>query len=425
MAPGKRTGAAKGSRHNKKYWRKGTNIEEIEDAIHTKSRQKETGGVISEMKDEEIFMIDRVSTESKKPKLTNRQSAALEKITRNITAKQTSLPKPPTKMLKKPAKLPRGNAILKAQTAAKLAPKKTTKKDNFDVWSKDLTPKVDNLDNELAAEHYLKIVKKKQPKTPAKSITSLLPNVEVAKPGASYNPEESEYVEYVTKIAQDEQKLIDQEAKIKRGINPQWEKVATEHERFLEMAEGLHIHPKFDQTDGDDSEEKPDDEKTFTSEVVKCDRLTKEQKKKKEKAEKLDKSEKRRLEEKAKEVDSHNVYRTKQLHKELDEEAKRIHSAAEQRKKQKLLQKLTKRQRLGKGNFTEAEDPFLLQEELTGSLRTVKPQGHILDDRMKSLQRRNMLPIGGEKEKKLKKSLKRKIVEKRSVKAVVKGSRVI
>lgn len=43
--------------------------------------------------------------------------------------------------------------------------------------------------------------------------------------------------------------------------------------------------------------------------VVNCERLTKEQKKKKAKAAGLEKQEKRRLEEKAREQDSHNVYR--------------------------------------------------------------------------------------------------------------------
>ncbi|CAI2352491.1 unnamed protein product [Caenorhabditis sp. 36 PRJEB53466] len=424
MLPGKRTGAAKGSRHNKKYWRKGTNIEDIEDAIHSTARQKETGGVISEMKDEDVFVIDRTATEHKteQPKLTKKQQAALDKITKNITVEKTSLPaaKGP---LKKPAKLPRGNAILKLKAGG--VTKKVVKKgEKFDVWEKDLTPKVD-LKVEAAAEHYLKIVKKKQPKAPGKSITTLLPAVEVAKDGASYNPDADEYMNYVSGIAADEQMLIDREAKIKRGIEPQWEKKTTEHERFLEAAEGLKIHPKYGKDDEEEEEKTEEKEDGGTSGPVACERLTKEQKKKKAKAAGLEKEEKRRLEEKAREQDSHNVYRTKQIHRELDEEEKQIHEEAETRKRTKLVKKLTKRQKLGRGKFEDAEDPFLLQEELTGNLRQIKPQGHVLDDRMKSLQRRNMLPIGGDKEKKLKRSLKRKIVEKRSVKAVVKGSRVI
>ncbi|KAF1755030.1 hypothetical protein GCK72_021597 [Caenorhabditis remanei] len=427
MVAGKRTGAAKGSRHNKKYWRKGTNIDEIEDAIHNKARQVATGVVVEDMKDEELFVVDRTASAKKveEPTRTRKQQAALDKIAKNITKEQVSLPKPIGKTLKKPAKLPRGNAILMNKKKVGKAVKKAPK---FDVWTTDLTPSIpaEKLNVPEAAEHFLKVVKKKQPKTPGKSITTLLPAVEVAQGGASYNPESKEYHDYVMKIAGEEQKLIDSEQKIKRGIEPQWEKVTTEHERFLEMAEGLRIHPKF----GKDDEDHPATEGTATEETVKsepvsCERMTKEQKKKKAKAAGLEKEEKRRLDEKAREQDSHNVFRTKQIHKELDEEEKQRHEESEDRKKKKILNKLTKRQKLGRGKFVDAEEPFLLQEELTGNLRQIKPQGHVLDDRMKSLQRRNMLPIGGNKAKKLKTSLKHKIVEKRNVKTVVKGSRVI
>ncbi|CAO4382518.1 unnamed protein product [Caenorhabditis nigoni] len=431
MAPGKRTGAAKGSRHNKEYWRKGTDITDIEDAIHDRSRQAATGGIVEDMKDDDIFVVDRLPTSKKteEPQRTRKQQAALEKITRNITQEQVSLPKPTGKVLKKPAKLPRGNAILKLKGGVKKVAKKQEKEPKFDVWNTDLTPTIpkEKLDNPEAAEHFLKVVKKKQPKTPGKSITTLLPAVEVAQGGASYNPESSEYQEYVTRIAGEEQRLIDSEEKTKRGIEPQWEKVTTEHERFLEMAEGLRIHPNFNKNEDEKTTVTSDatEEATVKNGPVTCERMTKEQKKKKAKAAGLEKDEKKRLEEKAREQDSHNVYRTKQLHKELDEEEKQRHVESEARKKKKLLNKLTKRQKLGRGKFVEAEDPFLLKEELTGNLRQIKPQGHVLDDRMKSLQRRNMLPIGGTKAKKLKTSLKSKVVEKRSVKAVVKGSRVI
>uniref|UniRef100_A0A1I7WP98 Ribosome biogenesis protein NOP53 n=1 Tax=Heterorhabditis bacteriophora TaxID=37862 RepID=A0A1I7WP98_HETBA len=86
---------------------------------------------------------------------------------------------------------------------------------------------------------------------------------------------------------------------------------------------------------------------------------------------------------------------------------------------------MTTRQQLGRGKFREEEDPFLLevgykrifknhisvfrkiskfaefwlQEELVDNLRQLKPQGSLLNDRMKSLQRRNILPIAGDRNK--------------------------
>uniref|UniRef100_A0A914RYV6 Ribosome biogenesis protein NOP53 n=1 Tax=Parascaris equorum TaxID=6256 RepID=A0A914RYV6_PAREQ len=84
-------------------------------------------------------------------------------------------------------------------------------------------------------------------------------------------------------------------------------------------------------------------------------------------------------------------------------------------------------QRLGRGKFTPEERPFLLSEELPGSLRQLKPQGDVIADRLKSLQKRNMIAIPGEERvrSKLKKKLRVKISERRSYKEVTIGSRVI
>ncbi|VDL74426.1 unnamed protein product [Nippostrongylus brasiliensis] len=122
----------------------------------------------------------------------------------------------------------------------------------------------------------------------------------------------------------------------------------------------------------------------------------------------------------------HDVFKAKSINKALAAEEKEILEKAAERKKKKFLKKMTTRQRLGGGEFKNCEEPFLLQEELTDSLRLLKPQSNILNDRFASLQQRNILPIGGEKNKrKLKSKLKRKFVEKRSVAAVTKGSRII
>lgn len=50
----------------------------------------------------------------------------------------------------------------------------------------------------------------------------------------------------------------------------------------------------------------------------------------------------------------------------------------------------------------------------------------LVSERVKSLQKRNILPVAGERPKpKLKAKLRSKKVEKREVKKIVKGSRVI
>lgn len=49
------------------------------------------------------------------------------------------------------------------------------------------------------------------------------------------------------------------------------------------------------------------------------------------------------------------------------------------RKQKKVLDVLTKRKRLGRGEFKDYEQPILLTDELTGSLRALPSRGNILE----------------------------------------------
>ena len=71
--------------------------------------------------------------------------------------------------------------------------------------------------------------------------------------------------------------------------------------------------------------------------------------------------------------------------------------------------------KLNANKFEEPEQELKLQDELTGNLRTLRPEGSLLEDRFKSLQRRNVIAPGG-KHKSNKNPHKRKKVEKRNYK---------
>jgi len=62
--------------------------------------------------------------------------------------------------------------------------------------------------------------------------------------------------------------------------------------------------------------------------------------------------------------------------------------------------------------YEPQEIEIKLSEELTGNLRNLKPEGSILEDRFKSLQRRNLIEVRV-KQRTVRK-LKRKKIEKRS-----------
>merc|ERR1712020_499905 len=84
----------------------------------------------------------------------------------------------------------------------------------------------------------------------------------------------------------------------------------------------------------------------------------------------------------------------------------------EVKKKEKRLLPAT----LSGTKFEENEIPLKLADELTGNLRSLKPEGNLLEDRFKSLQKRNILETRTKKKLTKAKARKRKKVEKRNYK---------
>ncbi len=70
---------------------------------------------------------------------------------------------------------------------------------------------------------------------------------------------------------------------------------------------------------------------------------------------------------------------------------------------------------LSKHKFQESEMELKLTDELTGNLRSLKPEGNLLEDRYKSLQKRNLIETRV-KAKIVKNPKKRKRLEKRNYK---------
>ncbi|KAK6047466.1 hypothetical protein COOONC_15030, partial [Cooperia oncophora] len=190
--------ASRTSRHKKKYWRKGTDVGDVERLLHGK-----TSGSVAHKKDDELFAIDRTPNEPKQ--YTRRQQAALDKISRSISEEKQALPAPkfPTKKQPKLKKQVKRNEEVKAPQ----------QKQTYDLWEKgrcnhdnynfasnisyvnlDFVPKVD-IEFKEAGEHLLRYTKKKLPNMPStcRFKPSLLDAVAVPDAGASYNPKADDY----------------------------------------------------------------------------------------------------------------------------------------------------------------------------------------------------------------------------------------
>ncbi|VDK60715.1 unnamed protein product, partial [Cylicostephanus goldi] len=232
--------ASRTSRHKKKYWRKGIDMDVVGKSIHDVVQRSK-----ADTPDGELFAIDRTPS-SEVRKFTKRQQAALDKISKSISEPE-KLPLPPPKCppLKKQPKL-------KQPVERKEKVQKKQDAPSYDLWEKDFEPKVD-LEYKEAGDHMLLYTKKKLPHKPvtASFKPSLLDHVALPDAGTSYNPKAEDYEKYVMKIAQDETKLILEEEKIERGRKPKRESVVTYEEKSLEETEGLVIDPRYNAEEGE------------------------------------------------------------------------------------------------------------------------------------------------------------------------------
>ena len=105
------------------------------------------------------------------------------------------------------------------------------------------------------------------------------------------------------------------------------------------------------------------------------------------------------------------ITRLKSIRKELNSEESRIKKNIE-KKKIEAEQKLLGPQKLSNYKYEPQEIEIKLSDELTGNLRNLKQEGSLLEDRFKSMQRRNL--VEGRVKQKTVKKLKRKTFEKRS-----------
>lgn len=108
------------------------------------------------------------------------------------------------------------------------------------------------------------------------------------------------------------------------------------------------------------------------------------------------------------------VNRLKSILKVVKKDLKEQADKSIERRRDRVFRDLIATKKLGHGKFEEYKEPVLLPNEIKGDMRSIKPQGNILKERMKSLQKRNMIqPQSTKKQKQLKANLKFKVVDSR------------
>uniref|UniRef100_A0A8C3C958 Ribosome biogenesis protein NOP53 n=1 Tax=Cairina moschata TaxID=8855 RepID=A0A8C3C958_CAIMO len=284
--------------------------------------------------------------------------------------------------------LPRAERLLRARLRAAAPPREKPlekglldpSRDFYDIWADD-----NPLDRALAGQDswFLQETKKQRVKRPPRlqKKPSEVPAVEVIAPGGSYNPTFEDHQETA----------------------------------FREQCEGLLEESGGEEEEEEKEEEEeggedPQDPPKVAVAPPRPGKKTEQQRRREKEARAL-----RRRQEAARCRGRQELFRLRALRRQLRRwEAERLRRRQAREAKLRALQ--GRPRRLGRLKY---EDPSLevqLSEELAESLRTLKPEGSVVHDRFKSLQKRSL--IEPRERAKFKRKYRVKYVEKRAFREV-------
>ncbi|KAJ6663795.1 hypothetical protein lerEdw1_009874 [Lerista edwardsae] len=293
-------------------------------------------------------------------------------------------------------------------------------KEFYDIWS-DSNP----LDQALASKDswFLEQTKKQPVKRPdrLKKAPSQLPAVEVISPGGSYNPTFQSHQALLLQAHEIELKRQKAEEKLQRQLNfPTAAEAPTQETVFREQCEGLLEEDSGDEEgqarvaeEGEPPEKEPPAADSASAPGVAAGEKKTERQRKKEKAAKRLKS--RELSEKAARRRRQELFQLRSIGLQVKRREAELLRRKQARQAQREAE-ANKPKRLGRLKYEDPDLDLQLSTELADSLRTLKPEGSILKDRFKSLQKRNI--IEPRERAKFKRKYRLKYVEKRAFREI-------
>ncbi|KRZ78533.1 Glioma tumor suppressor candidate region protein [Trichinella papuae] len=387
-----KTSARKISRRKKKYWRKGANISDVETFLDdTREQERLHGCQLHLKKDEDLFEIDKTpgSTTDFSIKADDFDSQTASRSVNSYTYKQLIYIRARNRLNLKQLKKLKSVPVRRKKYRRKKSEICFSKRTFYDIWATPVSKKAETseLDDSLV-EHYLRQTKKLPVKVPntRNIIVSTCPHVQSPHEGTSYNPTEEAHQDLLIKAYEEEKTKLETNVWALNAMKvPKSEPMATEESRLKEMMQGL-----VDESDEDDAssgDEASVEEKVQKRKTVCEKRKTIAQRKRQLN---LKKAEQRKCFEKKKRMYENEIHRIKSINKEIKQMELNRERRAEIRKR-RMAEKLKKPAKLSRHPFVVSDREVLLPEELPDSLRLLKPEGHILTDRFKSLQQRNIL----------------------------------
>jgi len=446
LANSKEVGApkpSKASKKNKKSWRKNVDMSEVNEYLEEKRFEERVGGSVTDKPDEALFTLDtNVDTELSETKRKRREDKPLKCFAllnglpgaanpvpvRNhtLTPEQRENPIVKDKRLRniKEGKIQKKHLDRVKDRKTHLEKKEATKAEaktrrrttfDFDLWDdegskKDGTkneklPDKDWVNKEALVQTAIGTSQYVPRSAKDRTVTSgsKLEAVEVPESGASYNPSLQDHQELLWKAAMveiDKEKENQRIERLTTGMFPSKDHAPSAESKMKELSEGIVEL-------GDDAEE-DENEEEIEKIVIGNKPKTRRQLRDRRKKIFSDQKKEREKDVKIREIE---VSRVKSIKKELKANEVKTEERKE-KKKAAAEEKLHGPIRLSNYKYEPQEIEIKLSDELTGNLRNLKQEGSLLEDRFKSLQRRNMIEVRV-KQKTVRK-LKRKTFEKRS-----------
>ncbi|XP_043221411.1 ribosome biogenesis protein NOP53-like [Amphibalanus amphitrite] len=385
-------------RNKKKSWKKQVDISEVDEYLDDVRLQERFGGLVSEKESDEIFTIDKSPDEvdpdvllrqkrPKRPKVDQDNLRCFQNLKglpgAKVPVKHNYIKDKRPEYIKAKTNRKKAASKLLAAVSNDIALKKGEEKKKQlpkDPWADDETadPAGDWLEPALRKMRRCRTEGTVRRPLYMRVKRSLLPAVEPPHAGQSYHPEAADHSALLEEAVLVEHK---KEADFQR-----WERQTTakfpsrrptEADWIKEMSGGL----------GEDEEEKGDDEKSVTL-VKKVPKPKTRQQRRKMREREV--AERQRLAAVTTRRSENEVFRVRTIAKELRaREARTVERQARRLERQcaRAIQPLT----LGRERFEPTSLELNLTEELPGSLRNIRVEGDPLQERFKSLQKRNII----------------------------------
>ncbi|XP_003737326.1 ribosome biogenesis protein NOP53 [Galendromus occidentalis] len=422
------------SKNRKKYWKK-ADIEDVEAFLEEKRFDERVGGDVSLRSDVEIYMLDKSADAIAERKFQKKRSDILKEPLKctEVLRQRSKVPVPLRTCRGKPEDAKKSRVHLERerktiqkrveQSEKTLNERKSVRDERasrnncrtlnsetqiYDIWhapgsTRELEGtaarhRVDVLqepadadflaDDQLA--YFARVTRASRPKVPSLRYRkpSVLPAVEVAEPGASYKPTFEDHQALLSKANEVEVGKLKKEEHLERVLLSLFP--------TKERAKAIRVQNEVDEAAGilysDDDTEDPSGDLadaliTGNPPVRAENRKTRLQRNRQKAHREREALTAQRKSEKK--IDSQfgriGVYK---------KEIKKSNQATQLkvlRKKQKQIEAQSQPKKLGRQKFSAPDIEIKLTEELVPTLRQLKPEGSLMVDRMRSLEKRNLI----------------------------------